>query len=50
MTWNQILFGLTAWTLLSLPIGLMVGAVISYGSAGSDMAPTGDVAALRTAA
>jgi hypothetical protein len=50
MTWNQILFGFTAWTVLSLPLGLVIGAVISYGTAGCDMAPTSDVVALRKAA
>ena len=50
MTWNQILFGLTAWTVLSLPIGLAIGAVISCGTAGSDMAPTTAMTGLRKAA
>lgn len=50
MTWNQILFGLTAWTVLSLPIGLMIGAVISYGASSDDMAPTTHMPALRKAA
>ena len=50
MTWNQILFGLTAWTVLSLPIGLAIGAVISYGAAGDEMAPTANVVALPKAA
>jgi hypothetical protein len=47
MTWNQILFGLAAWTVLSLPIGLAIGAVMNYGAAGDDSAPMVALPTLR---
>lgn len=46
MTWNQILFGLAAWTVLSLPMGLVIGAVMSYGAAADDQAPTSALRAM----
>ena len=50
MTLTNILIGLAAWTLISIPVGLFVGAMLRHGAAPERVPVTVDKTPLRKSA